>query len=172
MATTALKRAPIAKTEMLIRRPVSEVFAAFTEPATLTKFWLSKASGRLEAGARVHRDFIVRGAQADVEVKVFERHESIVLSWTGGDTVEFRFTPRGPQQTFVTIENTGFSGDADEAVGKAVDSACGFTIVLCELKALLEHGMTMNYGPDKFPDTALNLPPPRPALEPTRAGGQ
>ena len=157
MATTALKRAPIAKTEMLIRRHVSEVFAAFTEPEMLTKFWLAKASGRLEAGARVHWDFIVRGAQADVEVKEFERDERILLSWTGGDTVEFRFAPRGPQQTFVTIENTGFTGDADAVVARAVDSASGFTIVLCELKALLEHGTVMNYGPDKFPDTPLNV---------------
>src|SRR5204863_519831 len=84
MASTALKRPPIAKTEMLIRRSVSDVFAAFTDPDMLTKFWLARASGRLEAGARVHWDFIVQGAQADVEVKEFERHERILLSWTGG----------------------------------------------------------------------------------------
>jgi hypothetical protein len=32
--------------------------------------------------------------------------------------------------------------------------------VLCELKALLEHGIRMNYGPDKFPDARLNIERP------------
>ena len=41
---------PIAKAEMLIRRPVAEAFEAFVDPAITSNFWFSKGSGRLESG--------------------------------------------------------------------------------------------------------------------------
>ena len=51
---TELKgKAMIAKTEMLIRRPVAEVFEAFTNPDITTKFWFTKSSGQLETGKRL-----------------------------------------------------------------------------------------------------------------------
>ena len=46
----------IAKAEMLIRKPVAEVFEAFVNPDITSKFWFTKGSGRLEAGKR---EFIV-----------------------------------------------------------------------------------------------------------------
>lgn len=150
----SLNKSPIAKAEMLIRRPVAEVFAAFTEPAQLAKFWLARASGKLQPGARVHWEFIVRGAVTDVQVQTFEANRRIGYTWGEGDTVELRFTERA-DGTFVSIENTGFTGDDDEVVAKAIDSTGGFTLVLCELKALLEHDIAMRYGPDKFCDAEL-----------------
>lgn len=160
MTTTDLKRSARAKTEMLIRKPVAEVFAAFTEPDRITQFWLARSSGKLAAGARVHWDFIVHGAETDVQVQELKPDERILIRWSEGETVDFRFTRRSADQTFVTIENAGFTGEVDEVIAKAVDSTSGFTLVLCELKALLEHGIHMNYGPDKFPDVRLNIERP------------
>ena len=37
-----------AKAEMLIRKPVSEVFQAFINPEITRKFWFTKGSGKLE----------------------------------------------------------------------------------------------------------------------------
>ena len=45
--------APIVQAQMLIRRPVAEVFNAFADPAVTTKFWFSKSSGKLAPDARV-----------------------------------------------------------------------------------------------------------------------
>lgn len=39
----------IAKTEMLIRRPVAEVFEAFIEPEITTKFWFTFVLAGLKA---------------------------------------------------------------------------------------------------------------------------
>ena len=36
---------PVAKAQMLVRRPVAEVFEAFIDPALTSRFWFSKASG-------------------------------------------------------------------------------------------------------------------------------
>jgi uncharacterized protein YndB with AHSA1/START domain len=48
-----LSKVPIAKAEMLIRKPVAEVFEAFINPEITTKFWFTKSSGRLEAGKQI-----------------------------------------------------------------------------------------------------------------------
>jgi uncharacterized protein YndB with AHSA1/START domain len=40
-----LRQAPVAKTGMLIRKPVAEVFEAFLDPDVTTKFWFTKSSG-------------------------------------------------------------------------------------------------------------------------------
>jgi uncharacterized protein YndB with AHSA1/START domain len=151
---------PIATTEMLIRRPVGEVFAAFVEPDRLAKFWLYKSSGRLVQGARLRWDFIVHGASTDVEVIELKRDERIVIRWSEGETVVFELVARGADQTFVKIQCSGFSGTDEQVVDKALDSTCGFTIVLCELKAVLEHGHALGFGPDKFPDVRLNVERP------------
>ena len=45
---------PVAKAEMLIRRPVTEVFEAFVNPAITSRFWFTKGSGRLEPGRERH----------------------------------------------------------------------------------------------------------------------
>ena len=34
--------------EMLIRRPVAEVFEAFVDPAITTQFWFTHSTGRLD----------------------------------------------------------------------------------------------------------------------------
>ncbi|PXZ70790.1 polyketide cyclase, partial [Pseudomonas aeruginosa] len=42
----------VAKAEMLIRRPIAEVFEAFVDPAITARFWYSRGDARLEAGKR------------------------------------------------------------------------------------------------------------------------
>ena len=50
-----------AKAEMLIRRPVADVFAAFVDPAVTTRIWFTKSSGRLEPGKRVRWEWRCTG---------------------------------------------------------------------------------------------------------------
>jgi uncharacterized protein YndB with AHSA1/START domain len=145
-----LNHVPIAKAEMLIRKPVKEVFEAFIDPAITTRFWFTKSSGRLETGRRVQWDWEMYGASADVDVKEIEENKRILIEF--GTTVEWIFTPRAENETLVTITNTGFKGDGDDIVKQAIDSTEGFTIVLCGLKALLEHDIVLNLVLDKAPD--------------------
>jgi uncharacterized protein YndB with AHSA1/START domain len=56
--------APVAKAQMLIRRPVATVFDAFVDPAVTTKFWFTKSSGRLEPGKDLRWDWEMYGASA------------------------------------------------------------------------------------------------------------
>jgi len=148
-----LTHPPAAKAEMLVRRPVTEVFAAFVDPAITSKFWFTKGSGRLEPGARVRWEWEMFGVSADVDVLEVEPDRRILVSWPGEHgptTIEWRFTPL-EDGTFVSIVNSGFGGDANQMVGEAIGSTEGFTLVLAGLKAFLEHGVRLNLVGDRFP---------------------
>ena len=143
---------PIVQTQMLIRRPVAEVFEAFVDPAITTQFWFTNSSGRLEAGKEVCWDWDMYGVSAKVTVKEIEQNKRILIEW--GDPpspVEWIFDARVDQETLVRISTWGFHGSNDELVAQSLDSKGGFTIVLAGLKALLEHDVTLNLVADQFP---------------------
>jgi uncharacterized protein YndB with AHSA1/START domain len=148
-----------AKAEMLIRRPVAEVFAAFVEPEQTAKFWFTRGSGRLEAGEQVQWDWEMYGSSLQVDVKAVEENRRILIEWPAygaPTTVEWLFTPRPDGTTFVSITNNGFSGESDQIAAQAISSTEGFAFVLAGLKALLEHGVALHLVGDRFPD---GLPP-------------
>jgi len=149
-----LTKPPVAKTGMLIRRPVADVFEAFVDPGITTKFWFTKGSGRLEAGGQVTWEWEMYGATAVVDVKEIEVNKRIVIEWRGAHgpaIVEWVFTSLSKGQTFVDITNTGFGGTADEQVEEAAGSGQGFCWTLAGAKAWLEHGIQLNLVLDRFP---------------------
>jgi len=154
MANLQLTKVPIARTGMLIRRPVADVYEAFINPDITTKFWFTRSSGRLEAGKQVQWDWEMYGISIPVTAKVIEPNKRIVIEWPGygsPTTVEWIFAPQADGTTFVSITNTGFTGDGDELVKQATDSTQGFSLVLAGLKALLEHNVRLNLVADRYP---------------------
>jgi len=144
----------IAKTEMLIRRPVAEVFEAFINPDITTKFWFTKSSGKLEPGKQIRWDWEMYHSGTDINVKAIEPNKRILVEWMGyGEPtlIEWIFTRRPDNTTFVSITNSGFQGTEAEIAEKAVSSTEGFSFVLAGLKALLEHNINLNLIADRFP---------------------
>jgi uncharacterized protein YndB with AHSA1/START domain len=74
-----MKHSPIAKAEMLIRKPVAEVFEAFVDPAITSRFWFNKCSGRLEPGKQIRRDWEIYDFSVQVNVKVVEENARILI---------------------------------------------------------------------------------------------
>jgi uncharacterized protein YndB with AHSA1/START domain len=144
------------KTQMLIRKPVGDVFEAFVDPAITTKFWFTRSSGRVEPGAEIQWEWEMYHVSAKVRVKEIEPNSRIVIEWgdeeNGFTTVEWRFYPRKDDTSFVTISETGFSGDGDQIVAHAIDSMGGFSFVLAAAKALLEHDIVLTLTADHAPD--------------------
>ena len=119
MTQLILTKAPVAVAEMLIRRPVAEVFEAFVNPDITSRFWFTKGSGRLESGKQVQWDWDMYGVSQQVSVKAVEPHARILVEWPGygsSTTVEWIFTAREDGSTFVSITS----------------SRCGTTSVQCE----------------------------------------
>jgi uncharacterized protein YndB with AHSA1/START domain len=144
-----------ATSAMLIRKPVAQVFEAFINPDITRNFWFTKSSGKLEAGAKVSWQWEMYGANAHVDVLEIEENKRILIQWDEGDKVEWLFTERADNETYVTITNNGFRGTEEEIVQKALDSVGGFTTVLAGLKAWLEHGINLNLIADKYPDAIV-----------------
>ena len=138
---------PVARAEMLIRRPPGEVFAAFVNPTMLRKFWLADASGPLAPGARVQWQFMVPGAEADVVVRGFEAPNHLAFDWSGGLHVDMKFASLDADATRVTVAVSGFS--PQQLLEQATGTIEGFSIVLCDLKTLLETGSSANLVRDK-----------------------
>ena len=150
-----ITHAPVAKAEMLIRRPAAEVFEAFIDPGITSKFWFTRGSGRLEPGKQVRWDWEMYDVSADVQVRAIEQNRRILIEWSASDaptTVEWLFTPRPDDTTLVSVTDSGFGGDGDAMVRQAIGSTEGFSLVLAGLKALLEHDIILNLVPDRFPD--------------------
>jgi uncharacterized protein YndB with AHSA1/START domain len=145
---------PTAKAEMLIRRPVEEVFEAFVNPEITSSFWFTRGSGRLESGKQVEWTWGMYNISALVDVKEIDLNRFIRIEWPSENaktTVEWRFTKRSDDTTFVSITNYGFRGSQEEIVRQAVDSTEGFAIVLAGAKCWLEHGIRLNLVADRFP---------------------
>jgi uncharacterized protein YndB with AHSA1/START domain len=138
---------------MLIRRPPEQVFQAFVDPAITTKFWFTKSSGKMTPGADLRWDWEMYGVSTKVSAKEVEDNSRILFEWDDDKrmTVELRFTPWGNGATYVEVTEAGLSGDGDEILAQATGSTGGFTIVLCALKALLEHDVILTAVLDRFP---------------------
>lgn len=147
---------PVAKAEMLIRRPIAEVFEAFIDPAITSNFWFTKGSGRLDASPRIRWDWEMFGVSAEVNVRAIETNQRILIEWSSSGSnptrVEWLFASRADDTTFVTITESGFNGDGDEVVRKAIGSQGGFAFLLSGLKAFLEHNIVLNLPADHAPD--------------------
>lgn len=154
MANLQLTEIPTAKSEMLIRKPVAEVFEAFVNPEITTRFWFTKSTGRLEPGKHITWTWEMYDISVQVNVKEVEEGKRILIEWGNHGSmtsVEWVFTPYESDNTYVSITNSGFQGDGDKVVKDALDSKGGFTWVLAGLKALLEHDLELNVIADAFP---------------------
>jgi len=130
------------------------VFDAFVKPEITTKFWFTKSSGPLEAGKQVQWDWEMYDISIPVTVQAIEPNKRIVIEWPGEKgqtTVEWMFEAYGKDATFVSIVNSGFTGNGDELVQQATGSTQGFSLVLAGAKAWLEHGIQLNLVGDRYP---------------------
>jgi uncharacterized protein YndB with AHSA1/START domain len=154
MSKMTLTRVPAAKTGMLIRKPVEQVFEAIVNPEITSKFWFSKGSGRLETGKQVRWAWESHNVSIDVTAKAIEPNRRVLIEWpgyTGPTEVEWTFQAIPDGTTFVRVQESGWTDDADRLVRYVADSTQGFTLMLAGLKALLEHDVRLNLTLDRYP---------------------
>jgi uncharacterized protein YndB with AHSA1/START domain len=99
------------------------------------------------------------GHHTEVDVKVIEEHKRIVIEWDGPDNpslVEWTFTSKGEDRTFVKVRNWGFGkGDLKKTAAEAINSTGGFSFLLAAMKVFLEHGIEPNIVVDHDPDALV-----------------
>jgi uncharacterized protein YndB with AHSA1/START domain len=144
----------VAKAELMIRKPVRDVFNAFIDPEVTTHFWFTKSTGKLETGKSVTWTWGMYDLDVPVMVRRIEKDKSIEIEWGGegeATRVEWTFEHFADDKTIVTVINDGFKGTNGEIQAQVRDSTEGFALVLAGLKAWLEHGVELNLVADKHP---------------------
>src|SRR5207248_3283163 len=124
---------------------------AFVDPAITSKFWFTMGSRRLETGKEIQWTWEMYNFSVQITVKAIEQNRRILIEWPAYGApapVEWIFTPRPDNTTFVSITNSGFAGSEEEVVSQAISSTEGFTLVLAGLKAFLEHNLQLNLVAD------------------------
>ena len=81
MTNLQLTEIPSAKSEMLIRKPVAEVFEAFVNPEITARFWFTKSTGRVEAGKSLTWTWEMYDISVQVNVKEVEAGKRILIEW-------------------------------------------------------------------------------------------
>lgn len=145
------------ETQMLIRKPVTEVFEAFLDPSVTKNFWFTKSRGKLKAGETIMWEWEMYNISTKVVVKEILPNRKILIDWGEPATsVEFRFKTLSDDSTYVTITQYGFTQTGAELIAILKDSTGGFTTVLDGLKAFLEHNINLKLIGDKFPKEVSN----------------
>ena len=146
------KLSAVART--IVRKPMSEVFAAFADAETMSRFWFArKDDGLVEGEAVTFYMGPEKGAFSfDVRIKAVNKPHRIVMEWDGPDgiatQVTYSFDETEEGDTVLTIEEAGFSGSVEDQVARALDSTRGFNQVIIAAKALIEHGVRINVVED------------------------
>ena len=141
-----------AEAQMLIRKPVEEVFEAFINPSITRNFWFTKGSDRLEVDKKITWEWEMYNVSTTVVAKEILQDQKIVFEWDDpSKTVELKFKELDDESTFVTVTEYGYNKKGDELLAIIKDSTAGFTTVLDGLKAFLEHRINLNLIADKFP---------------------
>ncbi|MFP7654979.1 SRPBCC family protein [Chryseobacterium proteolyticum] len=137
--------------QMLIRKPVQEVFEAFINPELTTQFWFTKSSGRLEEGKTITWEWEMYGVKNNVTVHKIIPNHLIKTEWgdpSSNVDYEFKEMEKG---TLVVIKSYGFTQTGEDLLKTINDNTGGFTTVLDGCKAYLEHGINLRLIEDKFP---------------------
>jgi uncharacterized protein YndB with AHSA1/START domain len=145
---------PSAKTEMMIRKPVKEVFEAIVNPNVTTKFWFTESTGTLQEGKSVIWTWKMYNVSVPVSVIEINANQHVIIEWGEGkhySKVKFSFKPLSDSKTYLSILNYDFKVEGDELINKVLDATGGFTLLLAGLKAYLEHRIQLNLVADKFP---------------------
>lgn len=142
----------VVETQMMIRKPVAEVFTAFIDPEITKNFWFTKSTGKLEKSRKIIWTWEMYNVSAEVTVREILHNEKITVEWGNpATTIDFEFRSLSENSTYVIIKNYGFQETGTELIEIIKDRTGGFTTVLDGLKAYLEHGINLNLTGDKFP---------------------
>ncbi len=147
------KKTLSARAQIKFRSTAADAFNAFAEAESMSKFWFTRKDDGLVEGEKVTW-FL--GPQPDafafeILVKEVDFPHKLVMEWMNGDAmtqVAWSFVEADDGTTVVTIEESGYDGDEDAMLEKALDSTGGFNQVIVAAKALVDHGVALNVVAD------------------------
>jgi uncharacterized protein YndB with AHSA1/START domain len=138
----------VVKVSDTVHRPITDVFNAVIDPASMTCYFISRSTGPMVAGSEITWYFDDYNVQVDVTVIEIVSNEKVVFTWVDDhhkSRVDILFTSENDQKTTVTITESSFPND-EEGIAKSMNQTQGWTHFLCCLKAFLYTGINLRNG--------------------------
>jgi len=137
--------------QLKIQKPVAAVFAAIVDPAKLSVYFTSSATGPLAEGKTVNWKF-AEFPDMDIPVTVHQvkPNELIRFEWPTNQedyntSVTMTFESLSADETLVSIVESGWR-DTEKGREDSYLNCYGWTHMACCLKAYLEHGINLRAG--------------------------
>ena len=137
------------KVGLVMQKPVHEVFEAIADPAKMSKYFISKGSGRMEEGKELIWKFPEMDMEFPIRVGKIEKDKYLSYNWNdfdGTETfVEITLTPKENDSTFVTVTEKSRNND-DAGINWLKGNTEGWANFLACLKAYLDYGINLRKG--------------------------
>ncbi|NKI27976.1 ATPase [Arenibacter sp. 6A1] len=137
------------KAAIQIQKAIEEVFEGIVNPEKMTKYFISKSSGRLQTGKDVLWKFPEFDEKFPVtEIKI-ENNRSISFVWDPETVVKITLEKLPDNSTLVKVNENGKEFNEDN-LKWALENSAGWANFLACMKAYLEYGIQLRKGAFDF----------------------
>jgi uncharacterized protein YndB with AHSA1/START domain len=138
-----------ARAALQIQKPVHEVFEAIVDPAKMSRYFISKSSGRMEEGKRLTWKYPEYDTEFIIQVGKIKRDKYVSWSHWDADGREFlneiNLSPGYGDSTIVKINAKGWE-NSEAGIKWLIGNTEGWAYFLACLKAYLEYGINLRKG--------------------------
>lgn len=138
------------RANLQIQKNPEQVFEAIVNPDKMTNYFISKSSGRIEAGKTLVWKFPEFDFEFPINVMSVEKNKSIIYTWKDLETeykttVNISLIPRDDNSTLITITEGTRKNDI-AGLKWLQGNTEGWANFLACLKAYLEYGVNLRKG--------------------------
>jgi len=140
------------KAALQIQKPAHEVFEAIVDPVKMSNYFISKGSGRMEAGKEIRWRFPEFDFEFPIKVEKIETDRYISYHWEADKLdllVEISLAAAPLDSTLVTVTEKSRENN-DAGINWLKQNTEGWANFLACLKAYLEYGINLRKGAFDF----------------------
>jgi uncharacterized protein YndB with AHSA1/START domain len=140
----------ITRASIQIQMPVEDIFEAITNPAEMTKYFISESTGRLEENKQIYWSWPeFPGHKSLINQIKIEKNKLISFVWDSDTTVNIHLEECFDKSVFVRIKEKDKLLSA-ENLKWLIQNTEGWANFLACLKAYLEYGIRLRNGAFDF----------------------
>lgn len=139
----------IAKATIQIQKPASEIFEGIVDPDQMTKYFISKSTGRMEAGKELIWEFPEFPDECPVWNIETETDRLVSFVWDKETVVRIALDPQADGSTVVKVTEEGKEYSEDNLKWLTGNTE-GWANFLACMKAYLEYGVQLRKGAFDF----------------------
>ena len=121
------------------------MFEAIIDPAKMSQYFITEATGPMEAGKSINWTWADYNATMTIEVQKIEINRLITFTWSGSGVetmVTIQLSPETDAVTSVSVQETGWD-KSEEGIVRLTEQTQGWVDMLLCLKAFVQYGINL-----------------------------